>query len=96
MALRARCIDVCAGEREIGQIMIVLRRRPSSGSVAFRAVVRIVARFMVRIIRHGVIRLVTRPAIGRRSRELSIHMTLSATRADVRARQRKSRIVVIE
>jgi len=78
------------------QIVVKLRRRPCRRGMASHALVGQLQLFMVRIVRRRVIRLMTRPALGRRVLELSVHVTLRAVDGNVCARQRETRIGVIE
>ena len=67
-----------ARQREVGQIVIELRRRPADRRMALRAGVRQVQRFMIRIIGTRIVCLMARPAIRRRVVELTVRMALRA------------------
>jgi len=96
MAFRATYCDVGASEREVCEIVIEFRRLPGGSCVALRAVVAVLAAFMIGIVRLSVILLVARPAIRRKLRVLSVGMASYATHFNVRARQRKVGIIMIK
>ena len=96
VALRTGNTDVCAGQREVRLIVIKRRRAPTGCRVTDRAIVIVLPLHMVGIRHTVVIILMTRPAVGRRSLILTIHMTGDTAHAGVRSGQRELRLAVIE
>ena len=75
LALRCR---VCAGQREICQVMIERSPLPCRGCVALRAVMTVITGDMIRVVRVCKIIRMTLKACQRKILELIVHMTLRA------------------
>ena len=90
-------LDVLAGEREVGEVVVKLGALPSRRGVADLAGRRETGSGMVRIIRAVVVLQVARRAILRRPGKLPVDVALLAVRRDMLAGQREvGRRVVIE
>lgn len=90
------CLNVSAGQREIREIVVKLGRMPGRRGVTLRAVLGIAAGSVIRIVRVSIIGLMTRVAVTRQLRVLSIYVTLRAGSDNVRPGERKGGVRVIE
>ena len=96
MTLGAVGIDVRAGQREVRIIVIECRRLPGRRAVALIAGMTELPGDVVGIFHPFIVRLVTRPAVGRRTCILPVPVTFGTAYRDVRTRQRKITEIVIE
>lgn len=96
MALRAGNSDVCAGQRELCQIVVELRALPVGRCVTAIALRCEVEAPVIGIGRLRIVGEVATRAIRRSARETPVDMAGRAVDADVRTRQPKLRCVVIE
>ena len=96
VALRAAHADMSAGEREVRQVVIELRRLPAGCCVALLTRLREVAGNVIRVFRSLIVGLMARPAVGRRPGILTVVMALRTGQTDVRAGQREVSEIMIK
>src|SRR5690349_5027601 len=97
MAVLASETDVCAGQRELGGVVVELRTRPLDRGVTDRTVGRETRGYVVRVCRRLVLRQMAARTGGRGASVLATHMARCAWGAYVSSGQGELRVgIVIE
>lgn len=88
--------DVSSLQREAGQIVVILRRRPAGRRVALIAAMAELARHVIRISGGLIVLCMAGVTLRRVAAELSVDVALRTTRRDMRAGERETYAIVIE